>query len=224
MPFVIESSLRTATTSVSTSHTLNLPSSIVAGELLMILISSNSNKDFSATGYTAVTGIGSGSGRIVGCLYKIASGSEGSTVSVTTTGSGALYSVASRVSGINGSAPTNSNNFIVGTTANLSTFTIPANTLSGMTSGSGLMGFIYSNASRGNTSFDADLTEIDSFTGSPISQHSYVDNDVGGSGNPAYDFTMSGSRQFDYFFIEVAASASGATIIPQIMHHRRQQQ
>lgn len=71
----------------STSHTVNLPSGVQAGELLLIFWSliGSSTTTASASGWSVLYAAGASLSRACsfGCLYKVADGSEGSSASVT---------------------------------------------------------------------------------------------------------------------------------------------
>lgn len=76
---------------VGTSHTVNLPASLVAGNLIIIVFGNfTSTITVSISGYTQLatqtcTNGGTSNGRLT-ILYKTATGSEGSTVTATTAG------------------------------------------------------------------------------------------------------------------------------------------
>jgi len=93
----------TALASGTGARNHNLPASITAGDLLLLFICSTPNgQSFTATGWTAFAGEGGGSqtGRL---LWKFpATGSEGTTVSVTQSGTGGVSSGALRISGSGG--------------------------------------------------------------------------------------------------------------------------
>lgn len=83
----VRSSTSSQHTSAGTTHTVNLPATIVSGDLLIILFGTPGNTlgSLSATGWTAPSP-SSGTARM-GFLYRVADGSEGSTVTVTTNSS-----------------------------------------------------------------------------------------------------------------------------------------
>lgn len=78
-----------AVTSAGTSHTVNLPASISAGDLLTVNFGTSRNDavaDWTGTGFTAVSGAavaGSG-GTTLDIAYRWADGSEGATITVST--------------------------------------------------------------------------------------------------------------------------------------------
>lgn len=92
----------TATTSIdpsSTSHTVNLPASIVAGNLLVIECFENvASLTVTASGWTNIGSANSTSDGLV-LLAKIATGAEGATVAVTTSSSVRATYIARQISG-----------------------------------------------------------------------------------------------------------------------------
>ena len=78
----------TQITTNATSHTVGLPPTIPVGALLlMILACDGSPTTCTATGWTSVTAGGSSANCSVTILYRIADGTEGATVTVTTSAS-----------------------------------------------------------------------------------------------------------------------------------------
>jgi len=103
----------TATTSsaVSTSHNINLPSGIQAGDLLLVGLT---NKDSAGAptfpaGWTQVWSLANDPGAANRCLhvgyYRIADGSEGATITVTFGGSVAVGAWAYRITGAHPAIP-----------------------------------------------------------------------------------------------------------------------
>lgn len=88
-----------ATTGANTAHTINLPASIVAGNLLLIILAKGSV----AATVNAVAGWGElvdeNSARGFAILYRLANGSEGSTLGLTLSGSTKSASIAYQISG-----------------------------------------------------------------------------------------------------------------------------
>lgn len=218
----------TAETASGTSHTVNLPSSPQAGELLFMPISfDQENATFTLTDWSFIEGnSASSSTTSVGFGYKVATGSEGSTVSVGSNTTGQLTACAVRLSGVDTGDPTNSDNFVntnVGSTT--STFNIAADTITSLTSGDGVLVMVSAEANRSVSSADADLTSICNINaGSSI--HVYIDADTGGTGNVQYDFTMSDTRDYDLSLLQVVAAAGGGSSIATIMQNyaRRRRQ
>jgi len=86
----------TGTTAASTTHTVNLPASIVSGEtLLMVCLVADINKYFTATGWTSeYTFNATGGGCALQLLSRVADGGEGSTVTLTVAPSGSSQCTA----------------------------------------------------------------------------------------------------------------------------------
>ena len=211
----VEGTATTSETTASTSHTISLPASIQNGEaLVLILVNDGNAASCTATGYSFIDSNTASSSSATFCLgYKQATGSEGATVTVTTNSSNTLTGHAVRLSGVNTADITNADNFSSTSVGSaLSTFSISANTLTGLTSGDGVIVVVAAEASRSVTSADADLALIGNEVGNP-SVHAYIDLDAGGTGNAQYDFTMSGTRDYDLFMVNIeASSASGSSL------------
>lgn len=80
-----------AVTTAATAHTVNLPASISAGDLLILPFGWTENLPQTITwpaGYTAITGAKVEQSTVVGidAAYRWADGTEGATISVTTSG------------------------------------------------------------------------------------------------------------------------------------------
>ena len=86
----VENQATTVGNSLTTSHSTDLPSGIVAGEILMIVIAAGSAA--TASGWSALIS------NDITVLWKVATGSEGATVTVTTSGSTVYAAVAYRIS------------------------------------------------------------------------------------------------------------------------------
>lgn len=93
------------TLAASSSHAVNLPGSIAAGDLLIILIGHAQAVTInSVTGWNELVDDGVANG--VGVLWRRADGTEGATVTVGTSGSTKLVAISYRISGANNtSAP-----------------------------------------------------------------------------------------------------------------------
>lgn len=98
----IEAVATTQITANSTSHVVNLPAGIVAGQLLLLIAGLDGVPTISATGWTALTGA-SNTVAVRG-LWRIADGSEGSTVTVTSSASEKAEYWVGRISGAHASA------------------------------------------------------------------------------------------------------------------------
>lgn len=205
----------TSETAAGTSHTVNLPSSIQANELLGgAVICDDVNKTLSATGWTFVeSNSASSSSTSVGFMYRVADGAEGSTVTVTTSASCTVEAVVARFSGVGTTDPTGSDNFSNTSVGSVtSTFSISANTLTSLTSGDGVLVLVSAEASRTVSSADADLTSVGSVVGNPTI-HFYVDLDAGGTGNQQYDFTMSDTRDYDLSLMQWSTASASTSAI-----------
>lgn len=100
-PIVVNTN--TGTYAAANPYVVNLPASIVAGNLLLIILTSVENAP-SATpsGWTQLSGL-AGSGEVVlYSYYKTADGSEGSTVNVSNAGIRVASSVSFQISGWGG--------------------------------------------------------------------------------------------------------------------------
>jgi hypothetical protein len=72
----------------STSHTVNLPSGISVGDLLIVFFVSDGNPTITfPSGWTQLFNVNNGSEVRFGAWYRIADGTEGSTINVTTSAS-----------------------------------------------------------------------------------------------------------------------------------------
>ncbi len=90
-----------------TSHTVNLPSGIVAGDLLIVFFDSYTNLTVTfPSGWTKLFDGNSGTyGQTLVCYYRVADGTEGSTIAVTTSASEPTAHTSYRITGYSG-APT----------------------------------------------------------------------------------------------------------------------
>jgi hypothetical protein len=129
-PFpVIASTVTTNGGVASTTITAALPASIAAGDLLMIFIGANGPAaNFSASGWTTLKN-GAISTANLGVLYKLATGSEGASVVVTSTVSAKLESIAARITGWDGATAPAMSTLATGTSASPN----PANLAPGWT-------------------------------------------------------------------------------------------
>jgi len=105
MAFPVVQTRSTYTTASSlASHPVTLPTGIVPGDLLVIACSSNGNvppsgppSGWAQAAYDTFDGLGTD--RFVAVFYKVADGSEGSTVSVPMSGAVPLVALGWRISG-----------------------------------------------------------------------------------------------------------------------------
>lgn len=98
----VAAAVSTAITANGTSHVVNLPSGITAGQLLLIIAGLDGTPTISAGTWTALTG--AANTVAVRALWKIADGSEGSTVTVTSSASEKAEYWACRITGAHASA------------------------------------------------------------------------------------------------------------------------
>lgn len=97
----------------ATTHAINLPSGIVAGNLLAVFVTTNGELLTTPSGWTAFAGSPTSSNTRIFASYKIASGTEGSTLSITALSSCPVCCIAYRI--------TNNRNGVVSNT-DLATF------------------------------------------------------------------------------------------------------
>ena len=109
----------TSQTVSSTSHVVNMPASIVAGQTLVVFMSC-----LAAPSLSGWTVINDGVARYL--AWKVASGSEGATQTFTTISSKPLYAIAVSVNGGNATTPIDKDGFGTDTTTNKSTATSSA--------------------------------------------------------------------------------------------------
>lgn len=99
----VQTTAESATTTAATTHTVNLPSGIAAGDLLLILFATVGNTTPTASGWDSTTIVRinpGGSTHFLEFLFKKATGSEGASVSVSTgAASVRSASIAYRISG-----------------------------------------------------------------------------------------------------------------------------
>lgn len=210
MPLTIEGSAVTSQIASATSHTLNLPSGITSGEILVVITNSDdSTRWWTHAGYTAL-----GMGGPVGFLWKTATGTEPSTdIFSVNTGSATMNgAVAFRISGLDATNPfLAAANYAEASETSEDPFTLAANSLTGVTSGNDLILAWSGNnttASRSITTLDAGLTLVNSTADNRL-HVAWEENP--GTGNSAYSIDMSDTRQWDWILVEanVAAAASG---------------
>lgn len=90
-----------------TSHTINLPASISSGDLLIVAVSMDGNTSLTwPAGWTALSGpTNSGGDGTLEARYRIADGSEGATITITTAASEAQSHISWRITGWHGTTP-----------------------------------------------------------------------------------------------------------------------
>lgn len=92
--------------SASNSSTIavNLPAGITAGDLLVILVNAT-HAQTTPTGWTRLGSEDTFGGRYVDRYWKVASGSEGTTVNITLSAAGVFSAIAFRITGDDGTGP-----------------------------------------------------------------------------------------------------------------------
>lgn len=200
-----------------TSHTINLPGSIAAGELLSIMLLSNgAGVTHSATDWTSGPGGNVGAPTSNGTfriLYKTATGSEGATVTVTTGGDAATGGVAWRATGH--AATPYPSAAVLGAEASEDPFTLAADTITGIDADNlVLLAWGHVAGTRTITTLDADLTLIGSATGGGVGYCCHVAYETApGTGNADYSTDMSSAVAFGYILVELAAAAGGSAAL-----------
>lgn len=104
-PSVAATSQGSQNSSTETSQVLNLPSGIASGNLLVMFLTSDGNPSMSwPAGWTSVYGLSRGTAVRQECRYRIADGTEGSTITVTTSVGEKTTHVCYRVTDWHGTA------------------------------------------------------------------------------------------------------------------------
>lgn len=104
----------------STSHTVNLPSGIASGHLLIVAISMDGNTTLTwPAGWTTLSGpTNSGGDGTLEVRYRVADGTEGSSISITTAASEACSYITWRITGWHGTSAPEAGTPGTGSTAN----------------------------------------------------------------------------------------------------------
>lgn len=194
----------------ATSAVLDLASGAQVGELAIVqFYSIEGNDEFNATGWTIVEATTGGSLGDTGfALREVTEDNKDDTTMTlnVNSGSSAIKGIASRWSGVDISTLISSSNSELGNVgSSLSSFSIASGLIT-VASDSAILMNITCEAARNVSSADADLDLVANSGASGNTLHSYVDIAAGGTGNPQYDFTMSDSRNYDYFLLELPAS------------------
>lgn len=88
MPFPAVQGSNSGTNGATTTHTINLPSGIVAGELLLaFVITSGGDGNHTMSGWTRQVNQGGAAAGQLMCFYRVADGSEGASATMTTNNS-----------------------------------------------------------------------------------------------------------------------------------------
>lgn len=113
MAFPVVAATNTSETNpTSTTHVVNLPASIAAGDLLIIVVAAGIGNTAGtgvtitpAAGWTELFDDNATAGGAAWCAYKIASGSEGATVSVTSSATSLSVHCSYRINSWHGTTP-----------------------------------------------------------------------------------------------------------------------
>lgn len=97
-------------TGASTSHTVTMPADIVEDDLIVIVWCNDGSATASLTGFTKEVELPNGSAMSGAILWKVSDGTEGASVTVTTSAAEPGAYVAYRVSGHNGDLEASINN------------------------------------------------------------------------------------------------------------------
>ena len=212
MAFPVVSSTNTTTIgSNTTSHTINLPASIGSGDLILVLFCVDGNGTATTpTGYTAVfTNIGSTQRT---CLYyRIADGTEGSTISITTSTTQQSSSAAYRITSWHGTTPPEG-----ATVTGSNTTPDPPNLAPswGAEDNLYICGWGYNDGTTTTTAFSTN------YTGSQLSPNSggaggtgcaISTRDLNGSSDNPGTGTISASENHTAYTVAVRPAAAGAT-------------
>lgn len=194
----------------ATSHTVNLPTGILATEIIVVeCYVGDGTKWASSSGYTAIVQDVGPAQRVY--LYKQGTGSDPAsiTVNIETSGSSDMQALSYRLENVDTADPFNSDNLAWGTTADTSTPSIAADSIT-VGNGNGVLFSLSCEAVRTVTTPDGDLTLISSYAADGNSVHSYIDPAVSGTGNPEYAFTMSSNRAYEWTMLELNPAAGGS--------------
>ena len=205
-------------TATATTAVINLPSSIAAGELLVVSFGTSDPARIPEHGdWTDASGT-AGTAR-VGLVWKIASGSEGATETFTYSGPGTsqMTAVAARITGHDATTPFS--DLANAEESSEDPFTLAADILTGLAADSfcWLVWVPGPSAVRSIVTLDADLTLV--LSTDDDRQHVAMEEDPG-SGNAAYSTDMSDTRAWRYALLELhAAAAAGGLTIPIAAYH-----
>ena len=104
MAFPTVQNTNTSTSAASTSHTVNLPASISSGDLLIVFFGTREKPTITTpSGWTLLKNKSNAAeNHQFSIFYKVASGSEGSTVTITTSASWSGMHASYRITGYSG--------------------------------------------------------------------------------------------------------------------------
>lgn len=219
----VSTAVTTGPTASGGTHDLGIPEGGSAGEVILMGYGiNNPSRTITIPSWSTTDESGSGSiTQRIGWATRITGGSETSPVTATlNTGTAQMASVAQRFSGVDTADPHNSNNYVSGDVGSAtSTVSISSGTLTGLETGSGVLVVITCDASRSVSSAGTGLTDLGSSSSGFVNAVMLYDEDAGGSSNPAYSITMSGTRAYNWFLIELKAASAGTPVAPIAMHH-----
>lgn len=210
MPTIQGTPVATGPTTNATSATINLPSGIQAGELLLVYAhTSEASRSLILSGFTEFFAEGYPNGLETqgNLLYKIATGSEGATIngSFTAGGSAQASTVAWRMTGFDPDDIFNSLNFVAGEAASSDPFVLAADLLTDVAAGSDIFLVFGAQAARTVTSGDSDLDLVGQQNTSNLVAYVYREN-APGSSNKAYSIDMSSTYAWGWALFEVKAA------------------
>lgn len=188
---------------------INLPAGIQAGELLVIHGMFNVSNAL-ISGWTREGGEYGTTGLDGWLFWKVATGSEGSTVHCTFGTSGNVGAVAWRMTGVDTDAPVTQ--YVAGANATENPFALAAATMADIVSGNWcLLGFGAANANRTVVTPDGDVTNIVNMTAGVVggNLNVYYEEPTNGD-NSAYSFTMSDTRDWRWALFEIKAAAAAS--------------
>lgn len=221
-PALIGTPAKTALTSGVGGATINLPAGITAGEGIVIAYTiDDPGKAPASAGWSDRNNNdgGADSGRTNGFLYKRASGSEGTTLAVTWSGTAAITCIAGRFSGVVAAGDIMPQAVFVLEAAAEDPYTFAANAITSVGAASiCVFGFGLDASQRTVVTPDAALTLVDfqvSGTPSDHTQYFYYEA-TPGSGNAAYSNDMSDTRRYSGIVGELVG-VSSSTIVDDSM-------
>jgi len=122
MAFPVVSATNTSAVSTAgTTHTVNLPTGIASGDLLIVFFSKKSGSSNTLTwpsGWTALTDVNNGTNTGQSTAYRIADGTEGTTISVTSSASVKSAHNSYRITSWHGTTPPEGGAGSTGSSAN----------------------------------------------------------------------------------------------------------
>ena len=225
MAIVIGNTSLTGRTASTASHTANLPSSIGAGNLLIVAyLSLSASRNLTVpTGWDGEQhGNGGASVGTIGFVYKETDGTEGATqVFDYQAGTSQASSVSFLVTGHDVADPFNADNFVIQHEASEDPWSVASGLLTGVNDSDSVIAlFGGAKAVRTITTQDSGLTLIQSVNDG-YSVHSLYESSPSAS-NSAYSNDMSGSREWLEVLLEIKSASAGGLSIPIAAYHYNQ--